>query len=314
MGEATGCAVLATDKKALFEKARGALLGGAIGDALGATVEFMSPSEIRHRYGVHRRMEGGGWLYLKPGQVTDDTQMSLCVARALVETGSMDPAAVMEKFAAWYRGKPIDIGSTCLAGIRNYLVKGALSVPPAHFHAGNGAAMRMGPVALATYGSDERLCDWAVKQAHLTHNNPLSDGACLAVGRLVHLALSGAAKGAMEEGVSFLRALSPDFSYSPYSGKATGYVADTLATVLHYFFATESFEECLVGVVNRGQDADTTGAIAGVVAGAYYGFDGLPRKWLGKLDPKVREELTGLSEKLLALSPGAATSETAALF
>jgi ADP-ribosyl-[dinitrogen reductase] hydrolase len=95
----------------------------------------------------------------------------------------------------------------------------------------------------------------------------------------------------------------PRFRFDPYRGRSGGYVAETLQTVLHHLFATRSFEECLVAVVNQGGDADTTGAIAGAVAGAYYGPADLPARWLRRLDPGLREELVALADRLVALSP-----------
>jgi ADP-ribosyl-[dinitrogen reductase] hydrolase len=101
----------------------------------------------------------------------------------------------------------------------------------------------------------------------------------------------------------------PEFSFSPYAGLSGGYVAETLATVLHFLYATRSFEECLVAVVNQGGDADTTGAIAGALAGAYYGPGDIPRRWLRALDPRVREEVEWLGTRLVDLSPLGAGEE-----
>lgn len=281
-------------------------MGSALGDALGATVEFMSPAEIKAKYGVHNRMVGGGWLYLKPGQVTDDTEMSLALARSLLREKRFAPDSAARAFMEWYRSNPADIGSTCLAGIRHYMHTGETEVRMSIGHGGNGAAMRMGPVALASYPSRAHMESWTLGQARLTHNHPLSDAGCLAIGEMVHTALAGGGLGEMRANADALVARHPEFSYEPYNGKASGYIAETLATVFHFLFATANFEECLTGVVNRGQDADTTGAIAGLIAGAHYGFEALPRKWLGRLDPKVREELNAMAEGLLRVGEGKA--------
>jgi ADP-ribosyl-[dinitrogen reductase] hydrolase len=95
----------------------------------------------------------------------------------------------------------------------------------------------------------------------------------------------------------------PNFRFNNYRGHASGYVVDTLQTVFHYLFTTADFEECLVGVVNQGGDADTTGAIAGMIAGAFYGFDAIPERWSRKLDGAVRQEVLELAERLVRLSP-----------
>ena len=134
----------------LYDRALGAYLGFAVGDALGATVEFLTAREIAAKYGVHCRMTGGGWLNLKPGQVTDDTEMALCLGRTLLRNGGWNLADACEVFAEWLRGKPVDVGNTVRRGIQRYIVQGTLQTPFNDGDAGNGACMRNLPVALAT--------------------------------------------------------------------------------------------------------------------------------------------------------------------
>ena len=135
-----------TELGTLLDRALGAYLGLAIGDALGATVEFMTPREIAARYGVHREIVGGGWLKLAPGQVTDDTAMSLALGDALLRGERLgrrfDTQLVAEAYLAWWRGKPVDCGNTCRRGIQRCLRDGSLSGPPNEGDAGNGALMR----------------------------------------------------------------------------------------------------------------------------------------------------------------------------
>ena len=258
-------------------RARGAFLGLALGDALGATVEFMTPAEIRAAHGVHREIVGGGWLRLRPGGVTDDTEMSLCIGRAIDAAGGWDLRGVADRFAAWLRAGPADVGSTVRKGIRRYMLEGTLDGPLHEGDAGNGAAMRMVPVALATLADGALLARCALEQARLTHHHPLSDAGTVHVGELLHLAVLGRGKPRLRRASDGLVARAPAFAFVPYHGLATGYVVDTLQTVLHAFFSTRGFEECVVEAVNRGADADTTGAIAGAIAGAYYGEEQLPR-------------------------------------
>ena len=284
-------------------RARAAFLGLALGDALGATVEFMTAAEIRAAHGVHREIVGGGWLHLRAGRVTDDTDMSLCIARAIDAAGGWDLRGVADRFVAWMRAGPIDVGSTVRKGIRRYMLDGTLEGPPNDGDAGNGAAMRMVPVALATLGDPVFLERCAVEQARITHHHPLSDAACAHLGELLHLAILGRGKPRLRRASDELVARLPKFAFEPYRGLATGYVVDTLQTVLHAFFTTGGLEECVVTAVNRGADADTTGAIAGAIAGAYYGPEQLPTRWLRRLDPAVREEIERLSERLVELSP-----------
>lgn len=290
-------------REELDRKARAVFLGLALGDALGATTEFMTPGEIRAKYQVHRKLRGGGWLGVKPGQVTDDTEMSLAIARALIAVGGWDLPGIAEQFLAWMRSKPIDIGATVRKGIVSYLRQGTLEVPRNDWDAGNGAAMRMAPVALFTLGDDRLLRRCAIEQAHLTHNHPLSDAACVILGRLVQAAMLGADRFQLHAMVRELLGEYPNFRFNNYKGQASGYVVETMQTVFHYFFSTGSFEECLVGVVNQGGDADTTGAIAGMLAGAFYGLEEAPRQWLRKLDRRIREEIELSAGRLIALSP-----------
>lgn len=283
----------------LMSRIRGALFGMAIGDALGGPVEFMTPGEIRSKYGTLREMTGGGWLRLKPGQVTDDTEMSLCIARAICAGGDWDLERIAGNFASWLKTKPIDIGDTCRRGIRNYMLHGRLQTPPNEWDAGNGALMRMVPVALFTFGDGDLLRRCTIEQAHLTHNNPVSDAACLCYGTMVHLAVAGRSKNAIRREVDDLVARFPTFRFDPYKGLATGYVVDTFQTVCHFFFRGRDFEECVVTAVNQGGDADTTGSIVGGLAGAYYGMEQIPKRWLKRLDRGVSEELDKISRLLL---------------
>ncbi len=287
----------------VVSRARAAFLGCAIGDALGAPVEFMTAAEIRAKYGVLKEIAGGGWLRLKPGQVTDDTEMSLCIARAVVGARGWSREGIAANFAAWLRSKPVDVGDTCRRGIRNYMHKGMLETPYNQWDAGNGAAMRMAPVALYTLGNNALLQRCALEQARLTHNHPLSDAACIYMGKLLHLAIQGFSKARLRRELEGLLTSHDNFRFEPYRGLATGYVVDTLQTVFHYFFTTRDFEDCLIKVVNQGGDADTTGAIAGMLAGAYYGVENIPQRWLKRLDRRISEEVDILSQQLIYLSP-----------
>lgn len=287
----------------LSSRCKAVLLGVAAGDALGAPVEFMTPGEIAAKYGRLTEMAGGGWLRLKPGQVTDDTEMTLCLARGVISAGCWDLQAIAEEFAKWLKSKPIDVGDTCRRGIRNYILNGGLESPPNQWDAGNGALMRMTPVALYTLGNDELLQKYAIEHGHLTHNHPLSDVACITYGRMIQLALLGAEKSRLRREADRLVAEYPTFNFTPYSGLATGYVVDTLQTVFHHFFRSRSFEECVVATVNQGGDADTTGAIAGGLAGAYYGLDEIPHRWLKKLEKRYVTELSELAGRLVSRRP-----------
>jgi ADP-ribosyl-[dinitrogen reductase] hydrolase len=282
----------------LHRRALGAYLGLAVGDALGAPVEFLTAREIAHR-GTHREMTGGGWLKLKPGQITDDTEMSLCLGRAWLEAGGWDAHIAAEHFAGWLRHHPIDVGNTCRRGIRRYMTDGTVQAAPNDADGGNGAAMRLIPIALATYGDDAALERIAIEQAHITHHHPLSDAATLTLGRMVHALLAGHGVKACRKLADALVETHPKFKFTPYPGRASGYIVDTMQTVLYHFFYTDNFEDCVVETVNRGEDADTTGAIVGMLAGALYGVDAIPIRWLERLDVSIKTEIEHQTGELL---------------
>ena len=286
----------------LEARALGAYLGAAIGDALGATVEFMTRGEISAKYGVHREIVGGGWLKLKPGETTDDTAMALALGRSLLRKGGLDPRDLCEEFAVWLATGPKDVGATCRRGIKRYLAAGSVEGPLAEGDAGNGAAMRLTPVALATFGADaERTEAWTLAQAWTTHHHPLSDDACLALVDMTHDLLRGEGRDAARRRADALVGKHRQFRFAPYPGRASGFIVDTLQTVLHGYFGAESFEDCVVSVVNQGDDADTTGAIAGMLAGATYGLDAIPPRWLAALDPGTAAEIRAQTPLLLAM-------------
>lgn len=286
----------------LQRRARGAYLGLALGDALGATVEFMTAAEIRAAHGVHRAIVGGGWLRLAPGQVTDDTQMSLALGRALIAAQGWDLRAVADAFLGWMRGGPPDIGNACRRGLQRYMVHGSLEAPYDEGTGGNGAAMRCLPVAILALGRPALCAQWALAQARITHHQRESDAATVTLAQMAQDLLLGAGIDVARRRADALVARLPAFRYAPYPGCASGYIVDTMQTVFDALFCTGDFEACLLRVVNRGGDADTTGAIAGMLAGALYGADALPAAWLKRLDPQVRAAIEQQVDALLALN------------
>jgi ADP-ribosyl-[dinitrogen reductase] hydrolase len=282
----------------VLNRALGAYLGFACGDALGATVEFMTPKQIQKRYGVHQDIIGGGWLGLEAGQITDDTQMSLAVGQAIIDNQGWNIQAVADNFVAWLESDPPDIGNTCRRGITRYRDSGELFGLPRDDDAGNGACMRNLPVVLTTLNRPDYFSAWSLQQSQITRNNLLSNAATLTLGRIVNHLINGQDMDACKQEAEQLISQHSEFAYSPYLGKASGYIVDTVQTVLHYFFSTDSFESCLIATVNQGDDADTTGALAGMLAGAKYGVQQIPARWLKQLDQQVvaqiRQQTTGL--------------------
>ena len=293
------------ERSPLVERAVAAYVGLAIGDALGATVEFMTPKEIRAQYGVHEDIVGGGWLRLKAGQVTDDTTMALALGESILGAGRVDALAAADAFDAWMRAKPVDIGNTVRRNLVTFRKTGDPRAPASEHDAGNGAAMRILPVALACYGQPPAATIFACRaQAHVTHHNPLSDAACETLAFMVQDFLAGRSPLDVErERLGPLVAEHPVFAWDrKHSENPSGYVVDTLQAVFQSLFATECFEDCLIDVVNRGGDADTTGAIAGMLAGARYGLAGIPRRWLRGVDELTRVRCEKQAEALIRLS------------
>jgi ADP-ribosyl-[dinitrogen reductase] hydrolase len=239
---------------------------------------------------------------LAPGQVTDDTEMALCLGRSLVRRQTFDVVDVCDEFAAWLKSGPVDVGNTCRRGIRRYMTHGSVEGAYCDGDAGNGAAMRNLALAIATLGRPDLLSRWTLAQAHITHHHPLSDDATLALSRMTQALLRGLGMKEAREEARRLVETHKCFRFETFRGQSTAYVVDTMQTVLHFYFRTDSFRTCLIEVVNQGGDADTTGAIAGMLAGATYGVNEIPSAWLNKLDKTVAEEIRTQVPALLALA------------
>jgi ADP-ribosyl-[dinitrogen reductase] hydrolase len=288
------------------DRATAAYLGLAIGDALGATVEFMTPREIAAKYGMHDSLRGGGWLHLKPGQVTDDTTMSLALGNSILAKGRVDAFAAALSFDAWMRAKPVDIGNTVRRNLLQFRKTGNPEAPYSDNDAGNGAAMRVLPVALATLGQPDETVRAACRaQAHVTHHCILSDAVCECFVFMVQDALRGKDKNyLLHRHAHPLAARHPELKFRSIrqSQNPSGYVVDTLQAVFQSFFDTDDFRDCLIDVVNRGGDADTTGAIAGMLAGALFGLEAIPDTWLKTLDADIRRLCEVQARALVNLS------------
>ncbi len=289
----------------LLSRAEAAYLGLALGDALGATVEFLTPREIAHQYGVHRDIRGGGWLGLKPGQVTDDTTMALALgASILADGGEVRALSCARAFDAWMRGKPVDIGNTIRRNLIAFRRTGNPSAHPSEHDAGNGAAMRVLPVALVMLSRDEVAVRTAVQaQAHVTHHNPVSDAAC----EFIALAVQDFVRGAPLRQVYRQRIAPfieqfPEFAFRRRRRlNPSGWIVETMQAVLQALLETDSVEHCLIDVTNRGGDADTTGAIAGMLSGALYGMRAIPPRWLKVLDPVIGDACQRQARALAAI-------------
>ncbi|RJX31973.1 MAG: ADP-ribosyl-[dinitrogen reductase] hydrolase [Oxalobacter sp.] len=294
----------------LYDRALGAYLGLAIGDALGATVEFMTPREIAHQFaregGVHRQIIGGGWLKLEAGEVTDDTTMSLAIGEAILKSAHenrlFDTTFIADAFVTWWRSKPVDCGDTCRRGIVRYMRDGSLHGVQTEGDAGNGALMRNLPVIIAALGDGDTFERVSLAQARITHHHPLSDAAVIGIGHLARRILVGENPHIIQNYLTNWIAQWPKFSFQPYPGRASGYVVDTVQTVLHAYSIHRDFEEAVVAAVNRGEDADTTGALVGMLAGARCGAQALPSRWVRRLNRDIVRAITDQTSALLAIA------------
>ncbi len=268
-------------------------------------MEFLTPGEIRAQHGEFRDIIGGGWLRLRKGQVTDDTEMSLALGRSILASGGVDPPAVAEAFSGWMRSKPVDMGNTVRRGISRYRRAGETEVPESEQDAGNGACMRCLPVALACLGADEAVVAEANRrQSHVTHHNALADLGTLTVIRMVQCALLTGDPAELKDLADGLAKAERRYRYvgKPMENPS-GYIVDTLRAVFQALFATDSFESALIDVVNRGGDSDTTGAILGMIAGALHGAGAIPERWVSALDQATGQACLEQAWALRSLPP-----------
>jgi len=287
---------------------RGCLLGLAIGDAVGATVEFM-PRGSFHRM---TDMVGGGPFHLKAGQWTDDTSMALCLATSLVEKKGFDPVDQMDRYWNWRKngymsstGICFDIGNTVRYALDRYNRTGnPFSGSDSPYRAGNGSLMRLAPIPMFYFPDLDNIIHFAGESSRTTHGASECIEACQLFGEMIFLTLLGQDKDQILLGTK-LKVSSPkiktiaDGSYSSKfinQIRGTGYVVESLEAALWCFYRTNSFEEAILQAANLGDDADSTAAICGQLAGAFYGEKDIPVKWLEQLHMRV--EITELAERL----------------
>ncbi|HSJ29665.1 MAG TPA: ADP-ribosylglycohydrolase family protein [Acidimicrobiia bacterium] len=289
------------------DRALGCLLGLAVGDALGAAVEFLPPGSFRPVTG----MRGGGAHGLAPGQWTDDTSMALALADSILEVG-WDLGDQARRYVQWWRtgrysvtGECFDIGNTTAAALARFETDGDARVSglEASTAAGNGSIMRLAPVAIATmsrYPDDvETVIDRCVESSLPTHRSPQATSACAVLGVMLSALLGGEDEElvldpswSVWEAVRARMALHPEVdevisgSHSrraPPDIVGSGYVVRSLEAALWALGAHSDFEGAVLAAVNLGDDADTTGAVCGQLAGARQGASAIPDEWLAGL-------------------------------
>lgn len=281
---------LALNEEIAYNKIKGGLYGVAVGDALGGTTEFMSPGEIKAQYGYLREIIGGGVWRLAPGEVTDDTMMTLCVAEGIMEQPAEPMEPIGHRFLEWYETKPKDIGNIIRRVFERYEGDWLEAAFYAHHDlgqsGGNGSLMRCLPVALA-YGDGAEMERVTLMQSRMTHYDPRCGKACLIYNRIAARLLHG-------EDVS--SAIYGETAGTEYEGlieavpdcEPSGFVVHTFRWVLHILLHSEDFSEVVQRAANLGSDSDTIGAIAGGLAGIHYGYEAIPAEYAASILIKER--------------------------
>ena len=304
------------------DRFRGCLLGLAAGDALGTTLEFKRPGTFR----PIEDMTGGGPFGLRPGQWTDDTSMALCLAASLIESGGFDSLDQMRRYVRWRdegymsaTGFCFDIGNTVSDALRRF---DATSDPYAgsadRMSAGNGSLMRLAPVPMFYAADAETAIARCADSSRTTHATEEVVDACRYFGGLLFGALNGVDKATLlSDGYSPVEGLWQNSE--PAGGVAavvhgsfkdlhppdiagTGYVVKSLEAALWAFHNSRDFREGALKAANLGDDADTTAAIYGQIAGAHYGASGIPRDWRAMLT--MADEIAPMADDLHAAAIG----------
>jgi ADP-ribosylglycohydrolase len=295
-------------------------MGLAIGDALGTTLEFSRPGSFT----PIDDMVGGGPFGLEPGQWTDDTSMALCLAESLIECREFDARDQMQRYVRWFREGHLsstatcfDIGNTVRAALQTFERTGEpFSGSTDSQCTGNGSLMRLVPVPLAYARDPETAIRLAGESSRTTHGAPEAVDACRYFAGLIVGAISGVGKEELlvpgycpVPGLWDREPLAPGVAEvaagsfhrkEPQQIRGTGYVVQSLEAALWALDRSNGFREGALLAVNLGDDADTTGAIFGQIAGAYYGVGDVPAEWRKRL--ARRKLVRGYADLLIRLS------------
>ncbi len=306
-----------SESAALTTEARftGCLLGLAAGDAVGAAVEF----KARGSFAPLTDMVGGGPWSLAPGQWTDDTSMALCLAESLITCNGFDARDQMERYLRWFRhghwsskGYCFDIGATTRGALARFEQNGepmAGSVAPNS--AGNGSLMRLAPAPMAAWPHGALAETWAAESSRTTHGAPSAVESCRLFAAILIAALNGAGRedvltagAGLELEHAEVRAIAQGAwrTKDVAQIRGSGYVVESLEAALWCFAQTDSYRAAVLLAANLGDDADTTAAIVGQLAGAYYGVDAIPAEWRALLTRGT--EIEAMARKLFAMRPG----------
>ena len=299
------------------DRYRGSLLGLAAGDALGTTLEFRPPGSFQPIDDI----VGGGPFGLRPGEWTDDTSMALCLAESLIERNGFAPIDQLRRYVRWHRdghlssvGRCFDIGGTVSSALRRFEATGAPYCGSTDaYSAGNGSIMRLAPVPLFYARDPGKAIAGAAESSRTTHGAAEAVDACRYLAALIVGALDGVPKSELLSdhfspvpGLWDGEPLAPriaeiasgSFRRDPPEIRGTGYVVKSLEAALWAFDRSDSFRDGALLAVNLGDDADTTGAVFGQLAGAFYGEECIPLAWREMVT--MRDLITSMAERLFA--------------
>lgn len=286
----------------LINKIKGGLYGVAVGDALGGTTEFMTLKEIQRKYGYLTDMIGGGVWDLTPGEVTDDTMMTLCVAEGILDNPQEPKQLIGDHFLAWYRSDPKDIGNIIRRVLStyngNWFEAAYLADLDLGQSAGNGSLMRCLPAALI-YPSLTEMENVTRMQSKMTHYDERCNEACITYNRIAFRLLNGQT---LQESIELEIANLPDYKdllTGEPDCEPSGFVVHTFRWVLYLLLHSGSFSDVVQQAANLGGDSDTIGAIAGGLAGVHYGFDDIPSTYSNAI--LIRSRLDEVTNRIMEL-------------
>jgi ADP-ribosyl-[dinitrogen reductase] hydrolase len=283
------------------DRIAGCLVGLAIGDALGAPLEFLNRREVRKRYpnGLRDFIASRLW---KKGEYTDDTQMALLVAESLLDKGDLQSSDLAQRFQHWARtAKDVGIQTRAVVNAPGYLSDSEGCSFRYHDHhpnesAGNGALMRCAPVALFCLGSPARLADLSRASSRVTHHDSKAQSSCVILNAWIQASILRGLRDGRQESLTLLNSAERSawrrLEQIETSGEddilSSGYTVHTLEASAWSFLTTTSYEDAVVKAANLGDDADTVAAVCGALAGALYGYSAIPSRWKDQLKDEAR--------------------------
>jgi ADP-ribosyl-[dinitrogen reductase] hydrolase len=299
------------DPAVLRDRFRGTLLGLATGEALGAPAEFLTAEQVVEKYGVITEMIGGGVHDIAPGEVTDATEMMLCLARSLADNGGFEPEDIMARYGAWLERQPTHASLTVRAALISYRSGTHWDVASRRAFeilggptAGNGSLIRCAPVGLFYCSDAPTRHEVSQRESTLTHFDRLAGMSCAAFNDLLTAALFGdlradlpaIARAFDDEDLRVAAVLRDTLDAEVEEVVSSSSVLDTLQTALWTVLHAADFEHAVTMAVNMGNDATAAGAVTGALAGAVFGESGIPPRWLDVL--AVRDEVAAVADRL----------------